>query len=62
MVRWLFMAGMSCVVAVLAVVGGLALLPKGTASAVSGAPLGWLVIGVAVFVFAGMVKRSRGRG
>ena len=61
MVRWLFMAGMSCVVAVLAVVGGLALLPKGTADAVSGAPVGWGVMVRAGLVFGAMAKRSRGR-
>jgi len=62
MLRLLMMAGASCVLAVLAVVGGVALLPRQTADAVSGAPLGWVVIGVAGFVFALMAKRSRGRG
>jgi hypothetical protein len=61
MVRWLFMAGMSCVVAVLAVVGGLALLPKGPAAAVSGAPVGGVVMVLAGLVFGAMAKRSRGR-
>jgi hypothetical protein len=47
---------------VLAVVGGLALLPKGTAAAVSGAPVGWVVMVVAGVVFGVMVARGRGRG
>jgi hypothetical protein len=62
MLRWLLMAGASFSVAVLAVLGGLAVLRDQTKVSVPGAIVGWVVLGLAGFLLTGMVRRVRGRG
>ncbi len=59
--RWLLMAGLSYMFATLAVLGGLALLPKEKQLSLSEAFVGWLVMGLAGFLFAVMAVRLRRR-
>ena len=61
MLRWVMRAGVSCVLASLAVLGVLSLLPKRTHTAMSNTAVGWLVMGLAVSLFVLLPKRTKER-